>query len=257
MLPPDMKASFVHWLRRRKSLFRIAKKVQSAYVFLHNHVHADPNSLRKRPLLARRTRIGEGTVVDPTAFVSETGVRIGRNCRIGPSAVILAHSIIEDDAEIGPGCVVGSQGFVLLRKGLRTVAVKSTGGVRIGRGVKVEANSCFDRATFRGRTEVGDRTIIGPAVHIAHDVRTGADCRIAIQAMVAGQVAIGDGALIGHDSSISHFLEIGRGAVVKDSAVVTKNVDDGQVVEGNFAIDSAKFRKFMESNAASGGAGSR
>ena len=257
MLPPDMKASFVHWLRRRKSLFRIAKKVQSVYIFLHNHIHANPNRLRKRPLLARRTRIGEGTVVDPTAFVSETGVRIGRNCRIGPSAVILAHSIIEDDADIGPRCVVGSQGFVMERRRLSTVAVKSTGGVRIGRGVKVEANSCFDRATFRGRTEVGDRTIIGAAVHIAHDVRVGAGCRMSGQAMVAGQVAICDDALIGHDSSISHFLEIGRGAVVKDSAVVTKNVEDGQIVEGNFAIDSAKFRKFMESNAASGGAGSR
>ena len=114
MLPPDMKASFVHWLRRRKSLFRIAKKVQSAYIFLHNHVHADPNRLRKSPLLARRTRIGEGTVVDPTAFVSETGVRIGSGCSIGPSAVILRKTILEDDVEIGAGAVVGSQGFGLL-----------------------------------------------------------------------------------------------------------------------------------------------
>jgi len=247
-----MKASFVHWLRRRKSLFRIAKKVQSAYIFLHNHVHADPNRLRTRPLLARKTRIGEGTTVDPTAFVSATGVRIGSNCRIGPSAVILRRSIIEDDADIGPGSVVGSQGFVMERRGLRTVAVKHTGGVRIGRGVRVEANSCFDRATFRGRTEVGEGTSIGSLVHVAHDVKTGARCRIAGHAMIAGHVTMGDEVDIGQNSSISHYLEIGGKARVKDSSVVTKNVDEGQIVEGNFAIDSAKYRKFMKSISATG-----
>ena len=242
-----MKASFVHWLRRRKSLFRIAKKVQSAYISLHNHVHADPNRLRTRPLLARKTRIGEGTAVDPTAFVSATGVRIGRNCRIGPSAVILARSIIEDDADIGPGCVVGSQGFVMEKRGPRTVAVKHTGGVRIGRGVRVEANSCFDRATFRGRTEVGEGTSIGSLVHVAHDVKAGARCRIERHAMIGGHVTMGDEVDIGQNSSISHYLEIGDNACVKDSSVVTKNVDEGQTVEGNFAIDSAKYRKFMKS----------
>jgi len=247
-----MKASFVHWLRRRKSLFRIAKKVQSAYIFVHNRVHADPNRLRTRPLLARKTRIGEGTVVDPTAFVSAKSVRIGRNCRIGPSAVILARSIIEDEADIGPGCVVGSQGFVMEKKRLKIVAVKHTGGVRIGRGVKVEANSCIDRATFRGHTEVGEGTSIGSLVHMAHDVKTGASCRIARHAMIGGHVAMGDEVDIGQNSSVSHFLEIGSKAIVKDSSVVTKNVDEGKTVEGNFAIDSAKYRKFMNSISATG-----
>jgi len=252
MLPPDMKASFVNWLRRRKSLFRIAKRVQSAYIFLHNHVHADPNRLRTRPLLARRTRIGEGTVVDPTAFVSATGVRVGRNCRIGPSAVVLNRSVIEDDADIGPGCIVGSQGFVMERKGSRTVAVRHTGGVRIGKGVKVGANSCFDRATFRGCTEVGEDTSIASLVHVAHDVRTGARCRIDRHAMFAGHVTIGDEVDIGQNASMTHFLEIGDKVIVKDSAVVTREVRDGQVVEGNFAIDSAKYRKFMKSLSATG-----
>jgi len=248
-----MNASFVRWLRRRKSFFSLAKKMQSAYFFLHNHVHADPNRLRTRAFFARKTVIGEGTVVDPTAFVSATGVKIGRNCRIGASVVILRRSVVEDDADIGPGSVIGSQGFVLERKKSKTVAVKHTGGVHIGRGVKIAANSCFDKATFRGRTEVGEHSIIGSAVHIAHDVQIGAGCRIDNHTVIGGHVIIGDGAVIEENASVSHLIVVGRGAVVKNSSVVTKDVNDGQIVEGNFAIDAVKYKELIESNAASGG----
>jgi len=232
MSTPDMSESFAHWLLERKSLLPIAKRAQSAYILFHNRVHADPDSLRTRKLLDRKTKVGEGTVVDPTAFISPAGVRIGRNCRIGADAIILRRSIIEDDVEVGSGSVVGSQGYVLERKKQRIVVVKHTGGVRIGKGVRIGANSCIDRATFRGRTEIGEHATVGSQVQIAHGVRTGAGCRIANHAMIAGRVRIGDGSIIEQDSSISHLVEIGQKAVIKEFAIVTKDVGDGQTVEG-------------------------
>ena len=238
-------------------LFRAAKKMQSVYIFFHNYVHRNPHILRKRSLFSSKTRIGEGTRIHPTAFVSETRVKIGSGCTVGPSAVILEKVILEDGVEIGAGAVVGSQGFVNERVFGRTIAVKNTGGVRIKKGARIGANSCVDRSTFRGRTEVGEYTSVGPLSHVAHDVRTGSWCRILNQAMIAGRVTLGDDVHLGQNSSLSHFLVIGDRAVVKDSAVVTKDVGVEQVVEGNFAIDSARFRKFMKSIETTGEVGQR
>lgn len=255
MRPPDMKARIFQWLRRRKLLFRTAKRTQSVYIFFHNHSHGNPHILRKRPLFASKTRIGNGTRIHPTAFVSETGVKIGSGCSIGPSAVILRKTILEDDVEIGAGAVVGSQGFVNERVFGRTTSVKHTGGVRIKKGARIGANSCVDRSTFRGRTEVGEYTSIGTLAHVAHDVRTGSRCKILGQAMIAGRVTLGNDVHLGHNSSLSHFLMIGDRAVVKDSSVVTKDVGEGLVVEGNFAIDSAKYRQFIKSIGTTGEVG--
>ena len=252
-----MKARIFQWLRRRKLLFRMAKKTQSVYIFFHNHLHRNPHIPRKRSLFASRTRIGEGTRIHPTAFVSETGVRIGSGCSIGPSAVILERTVVEDDVEIGAGAIVGSQGFVNERGSGKTTSVKHTGRVRIRKGARIGANSCVDRSTFRGSTEVGERTCIAPLVQFAHDVRSGSRCRILGHATIAGRVTIGDDVHLGQNSSLSHFIVIGDRVVVKDSAVVTKDVGDDRVVEGNFAIDSARFRQFMKSVEAAGEVKSR
>ena len=257
MRPPDMKARIFQWLRRRKLLFRMAKKTQSVYIFFHNHVHRNPHIPRKRSPFAPKTRVGEGTRVHPTASVSETGVRIGNGCTVGPSAVILERTVLEDDVEIGAGAVVGCQGFVNERGRGKTASVKHTGRVRIRKGARIGANSCVDRSTFRGRTEVGEYTSVGTLVHVAHDVRTGSRCKILGQAMIAGRVTLGDDVHLGQNSSLSHFLVIGDRAVVKDSAVVTKDVGEGLAVEGNFAIDSAKYRRFMKSIGTAGKVGPR
>jgi UDP-3-O-[3-hydroxymyristoyl] glucosamine N-acyltransferase len=251
-----MKARIFQWLRRRKTLFRMAKRTQSAYIFFHNHVHKNPHLLRKS-LFASKSRIGGGTRVHPTAFVSEWGVRIGSNCTVGPSAVILEKVILEDDVEVGPGAVIGSQGFTNERSRRGTKSVRHTGGVRIRRGVRIGANSCVDRSAFRGRTDIGERTLVGSFAHIAHDIRTGIECDIGSHAMVGGRVTLGDGVRLGENCSLSHFLVIGDRAVIKDSAVATRDVGSDQVVEGNFAIDSARFRQFMNSIETAGEASSR
>ena len=72
-------------------------------------------------------------------------------------------------------------------------------------------------------------------------------CRVMDHAMIAGRVTLGDGVVLGQNCSLSHFLVIGDRAVVMDSAVVTKDVAADKTVEGNFAIDSPKLRKFMRS----------
>ncbi len=244
-----MQARIFQWLRQRKTLFHMAKATQSAYIFFHNHLHGNPNLMRN-PIFSRKTRIGEGATIHPTAFIAQRGVKIGNGCTIGPSAVILTKSRLEDDVEIGPGAVIGSQGFVNERRKNRVFPVKHSGGVRVAKGARIGANTCIDCSTFRGRTEIGAGTSVGAMVHIAHDISTGERCRIEDHAMVGGRVTLGDQVVLGRNCSLSHFLVIGDRTVVMDSAVVTKDLPADSVVEGNFAIDSVKFRGFMRAVAA-------
>lgn len=184
--------------------------------------------------------IGDGSVIHPSAIVDEN-VKIGSWCDIGAGVVILNNTTIGDNVLINPGTIIGSEGFQFRRVLGSLVRVPQFGGVIIHDGVEIQSNTCVDRGTLNGVTEIGKNTKIDNLVHIAHDVKIGERCLIVALAMIGGKTIIGNDVWIGPSAVISDDIKIGDNAFITLGSVVTKDVAAGQHVTGNFAIDHNKF----------------
>jgi UDP-3-O-[3-hydroxymyristoyl] glucosamine N-acyltransferase len=196
-----------------------------------------------------RSEISESARVHPSAYISSYKVKIGAGCLIGPHTVIYENSILEDSVELGPGCVVGSEGFVCHALGRKVIPIIHVGGVYIHRGARIQSLSCIDKSTEGGYTEIGEESRISGHVHIGHNVKLGRRCHVESHASLGGHVVYGDDVWICMNASIVELLIIGNSVRIGPSAVVTKNVEDSKSVSGNFAIDSKRHRDFVRSAA--------
>lgn len=194
------------------------------------------------------TFISRSSKIHPRAYVAESNVKIGERCYIGPNAMILENSILEDDIIVRAGSIIGTEGFRFERIGNEILPIMHAGGVLIHRGVEIQANSCIATAKFGGDfTEIGEYTKIDNLVHIAHNVVIGKRCAIIAGAIVAGSTVVGDDVWIGPNACISDQLRVGNNSFITMGSIVTKDVPSGQRVTGNFAIDHRKFIEFLKS----------
>ncbi|MHB1157149.1 MAG: UDP-3-O-(3-hydroxymyristoyl)glucosamine N-acyltransferase [Phycisphaerales bacterium] len=206
-------------------------------------------------------------VIHPTAKIG-TGCRVGPHCVLGPRATlgpgctlhsgitIMADSsvgaqtelfpgvVIRERCHVGAGCllssnvVIGTDGFGYRPSpdGRGLVKIPHIGGVRIGNGVELGANTCVDRGKFSD-TVIGDGTKIDNLVQIAHNCRIGRCVVIAGCTGVAGSTTIGDGVQIGGGADIKDHLIIGAGAKIAGGAQLMHDVPAGETWAGSPAIE--------------------
>lgn len=191
--------------------------------------------------------------VHPTAHVDDQGVRIGARSIIGPKAVVLAGTTMGADCRIGPGVVLGYEGFEVRTINEKFGCIPHGGGVLMGDRVDVQANACVAKSRFREPTVLGDDTKVNQLAFVSHGVRTGKRCRIAGSSMVAGYSILGDDVWVGPGARISNGLTIGDRAYVSIGSIVTRDVADDQQVTGYFAVPHKKFLNFMRTTFGSGG----
>lgn len=98
--------------------------------------------------------------------------------------------------------------------------------VRIGAGTRINADAILD---CRGGLEIGDHVSISPQAAI---ISADHDHQAADFALRHRRVVIEDRVWIGMRAMILPGVRIGRGAVVAAGAVVTKDVDPGEIVAG-------------------------
>ncbi|CAN5593335.1 N/A [soil metagenome] len=182
--------------------------------------------------------VADSAVVDPSASVG-AHVYIGERCTIGPMVVLHQNVVIGHDVSIGvgstifPGSVIGADGFGYERDDDGTVLkFLHVGGVRIGEGVEIGANTCIDRGTL-GDTIVDDGAKIDNLVHVAHNVRVGKRSFVIALSMIGGSTVIDDDAWIAPGSVLRNGITIGQRALVGLGAVVTRSVAPDAVVVGN------------------------
>ena len=218
-------------------------------------IYTNPRSRRRfRRDADFPTSMGEGTTIPDSAYVSPRGVKIGRNCMISEGTIVLEKTVIEADVTIGPGSIVGSDGYSCKRVFSKIVPAFSAGGVLIRRGARIASRTCIDRGVDLSNTEIGEESFVGDMVHLGHNVRIGKRCYVGSNAMVAGYVVIEDRARVEENASISNMIRIGERAHVHSGSVVTRDVKAGQSISGNFAIETSKHlrRLSIELSLASG-----
>lgn len=203
-------------------------------------------------------------VVHPTAVLSADAVlgsdvsvgagatigraKIGRGTRIGTGAHVLDDVTIGEDCVVFPGAVIGADGFGYERDDSGVPRkFPHIAGVRIGDRVEIGANACIDRGALSD-TVIEDDVKIDNLVHVAHNVRLGRGTMIAANAVVAGSSVLGERVWVGPSATISDGITVGDGASVSLGAVVTRDVEPGQRVTGNFAVPHERFLEQLRKN---------
>ncbi len=188
--------------------------------------------------------------IHPSVYIGPHCV-IGK-CKIGANSIIHPNVIINDNVTVGknviinPGSIIGYDGFGYNRneKG-HLEKFPHYGGVIIEDDVEIGSNVCIDRGTL-GNTIIKKGAKIDNFCHISHNVIIGRHSAVIAHAMVGGSTIVGDYSWIAPSAALIDGIKVGNKALVGLGAVVTKDVQDNEVVVGNPAIPLERFKKIQK-----------
>ena len=188
------------------------------------------------------TEIGQGCKISTLSVIAPNNVQIGNHVIIEEFVVIRENTVIGDNTVIRTGTKIGGIGYEFKQFNNAVFGVKHCGGVKIGKNVELQQNTCVDRAIYPwDNTEIDDFTTADNLVHIGHAAKLGKRVMLPAGVVISGRTIIGDDAWIGVGSTLSNGIEIGAHARVSLGSVVTKSVPANTTVTGNFAIAHEKF----------------
>lgn len=182
--------------------------------------------------------IGEGTIIQPNAFVGNHVV-IGKNCIIHSNVSIYDHVIIGDNVIIHSGSVIGADGYYFQRKPVGYRKFESCGRVVISDFVEIGALCAIDIGVT-GDTFIGCGTKFDNHVQVGHDTYIGANCLIGSHCAIAGVSRIEDDVILWGKVAINKDLVIGKGAVILATSAVDKSLEGGKTYFGVPADDARK-----------------
>lgn len=172
----------------------------SELAFIHPDARlADNVTVEPFAYIAGNVDIGEGTWIGPHSTILDWA-RIGKNCRIFPSAVI---SGIPQDMKF---------------RGEDTTA-------EIGDGTTVREAATINRGTVTvGRTVVGKNCLVMAYAHVGHDCTIGDNCILGNSIGLAGEVTVDDWAIISAGTLVHQFTRIGGHVMIGGGSKVRTDV---------------------------------
>ncbi len=206
------------------------------------------NLVMKNNQIRNKTIIGQNVKIGNNVNISEENVIIGDNVVIGPNTVIERNTIIEKDCVIGPNCIISSEGFEVKRRKDGTLyPVPHYGSVLIKEGTTLKSMVSIHKSVFDWDTTViGKNCVIDSFVHIAHGNKIGNSILLGANCIISGNCTIEDYACIDPGACIAKRLKVGKHAKVSIGSIVTKDVQDGAIVTGNFAVEHSKWIEFVK-----------
>jgi len=215
----------------------VCEAPRRAFFDLHNHLARDTDFYGA----PRPTVVDPAAIVHPLAFVAPANVTIGPDTDVQPHAVILEGATVGARVVIQPGVVLGGVGLQVSRFPDGVVDLQHAGRVEIGDDVHLLAHAVVARAVFHEATTVAAGSRVGNHAFISHNVAIGPRTFVGHGAVVNGNVVIGRDCWIGPGAVISHGVRVGAGARISLGATVVRNVEPGQQVSGNFAMEHRRF----------------
>lgn len=161
--------------------------------------------------------------VHSSAVIGE-GVELGEDVTVGPAAVILGPTRIEDACWIGPGAVIGTPPEIgSTTHNRRWDNPLAHQGVVIGARTVVRELSTVHQGSHRP-TRIGADCWLLTRCCLAHDCQLGDGVTIAAGASVGGNVLVDAGASIGVNAAVDERRVIGAGSMIGTGAVVNRDV---------------------------------
>lgn len=185
---------------------------------------------RATSLVSPSAEIGEGTVVQPGAFIGNH-VKIGKNCIIHANASIYDHTVIGDDVIIHSAAVLGADAYYFQRRPEGWKKLESCGRVVIEDRVEIGAATTVDKGVS-GDTTISFGTKLDNHVQIGHDTFVGKNCLIGAHCAIAGVTKIEDDVILWARVSVNKDLVIGKKAIVLAMSGVDKSLEGGKTYWG-------------------------
>lgn len=198
--------------------------------------------------------------IHPSAIIEE-GAQIGPGCRIGAYAyvganvqmgaecVIHHHATVDGHTEMGDRNEVFPYAYI----GAKTHDLKYTGGtprLSIGSGNTFREYVSVHLATNDEEyTRLGDNNVLLAYSHVAHDCQIGNGMVMSSHAAIGGHCMIEDKVVIGWSAGIHQFCRVGAYAMVGASSKVVQDVPPYLIADGN----PAKVRTFNKVGLERGG----
>jgi len=163
------------------------------------------------------TEVPEGVEIGPYAVVTSK-VQLSPGCTIGAHAYVDGPTRLGREVRVGPSAVVGTDPQDLKYDGERTE-------LEVGAQTVIREFANLNRGTTAsGRTVIGKRCLIMAYVHVAHDCRIGDEVILANSVQLAGHVEIGDFTIIGGVVPVHQFVRIGAHVMIGGGFRVAKDV---------------------------------
>ena len=194
----------------------------------------------KNVLVGDDVSIGDNCLIGHNTTI-EQNVSIGNNCAIG-SNVILRNTIIKDNVNILDNCVIGKHGFGFFPNNNKNLRYPHIGIVIIEDNCEIGCGCIIDRGSM-SHTVIGSNTFLDNQIHIAHNVKIGKNSIIAGQVGIAGSSILGNNVKIGGQAGISGHLKIGNNVEIAGGSGVIKDIPDNSKVMGYPAKNIREFLK--------------
>ena len=231
----------------------LGAKIQAVTATEENEVLGVNNRLQLAQVEAvQRQRIREEwmlkgvTIQDPASVFIDAGVTIGQDTVILPNTMLLGHSQIGEECEIGPGSVIRDSTIGHRCRATASMLEEATmeEGVDIGPFSHLRPGAYLESGVHIGNfVEVKESRFAAGAVmgHFGYvgDATIGADVNLGAGMVTCNydgvdkhRTVIEKGAFIGCDTMLVAPVTIGAGAVTGAGAVVTKDVPVGRLAVG-------------------------
>lgn len=238
----DAYQSFTKLLEYYNQVKLMKSGIEQPSVISENVTYGENLYLGSFCYVGKNVKIGNNVKIYPNTF-------IGDNVVIGDNTIIFAGVRIYSETEIGSNCVfhsgsiIGSDGFGFApnQDGIYS-KVPQIGNVIIEDNVDVGACTTIDRATL-GSTIIKKGVKLDNQIQIAHNVVIGENTVIASQTGIAGSTKIGSNCIMGGQVGIIGHLTIGNNVRIQAQSGVTRNVPDGETIQGTPAFNYTKFNK--------------
>jgi UDP-3-O-[3-hydroxymyristoyl] glucosamine N-acyltransferase len=189
-------------------------------------------------------RIADSAKIHPSAHIAANSVEIGENVVIEKNVVIHEQTVIDEGSIVRPNSIIGGNPPGQCIEGNSLITCPA-GGVHLGREVDIHANTCIQRALFKGYTEIGRQSKIDNLDTIGQGTRIGERCLICAGVAIGESVSIGDDGWIGPNVTLNDQISIGKNVYITIGSTVTQDIYDDKVVKDNYSLDRKRFRKVI------------
>lgn len=168
-------------------------------------------------------QIGKNVQIDAFCVIGK--------CEIGDDVVVGSHTKIYDGTIIGNRTVIES-GSVIGTRGIawawnedqsEKVLQPQLGGVKIGKGCVLSAQTVIVRGSLNENTIIGDYSFLAAGCRLGHGTVVGDYVHIANAVITGGNTKIGDYCFIGSGAVFRPKVKLDENTVVGAGSVVVKN----------------------------------
>lgn len=204
--------------------------------------------------LAQDVCVGAYAVIEAGAQVAAkaeigSGCYLGEGSSLGIGSRLSANVTVHHDVRIGDkvivhsGAVIGADGFGFAHDGKGWEKIAQLGGVTIGNGVEIGANTTIDRGALSD-TIIEEGVKIDNQVMIAHNVKIGAHTAIAACVGISGSAEIGRNCTLAGGVGLVGHIRLADRVHITGMTMVTKSIEEpGSYSSGTPMMNTALWRK--------------